>query len=117
MDTIKRNPIKFGIIFLVIITINIAGWYLFLTWNRPLGEPLDLPTLTPILENTEAPTETPFQPEEEATLEPEVTSSPTATNTPVFTSTPEPVCGGPEYMNILITGGTGFTPAPAFYKG
>lgn len=105
MEMIKRNPLKFGIAFLLIAAINIAGWYLLITWNKPLGEPLNLPTLTPIQEDTpEPPTETPPQPEIEETEEPESTLPPTATFTQEPTSTPEPVCGGPEYMNILVTG-------------
>ena len=98
MDIIKRNPIKFGIAFLIFTAVNIGGWYLFITWNRPMGEPLELPTLTPTLEE---PTETPSP---SPTQVPEATLEPTATYTPEPTSTPEPICGGPEYMNILITG-------------
>lgn len=103
MDIIKRNPVKIGIAFLVIITINIAGWYLFITWNRPLGEPLALSTITPLPENTEEPTET-LVPTVEETLEPDVTLPPTSTFTPVPTATTKPACGGPEYMNVLVTG-------------
>lgn len=101
MDTIKQNPIKFGIAFLVILTINIAGWYLFITWNKPLAEPLNLPTLTTIPEDTEEPTETTV-PTVEGTEVPE--PSPTFTYTPAPTATSKPICGGPEYMNVLVTG-------------
>ena len=106
MDIIKRNPIKFGIVLVVFIIINIVGWYLLITWNRPLAEPLDLPTLTPVVESTpEEPTETPTKVvEEEATEEPEITLIPTATFTQEPTPTSKPICDGPEYMNILLTG-------------
>ncbi|MBS1250815.1 MAG: putative cell wall biosynthesis protein LcpB [Chloroflexi bacterium] len=103
MENVKRNPIKIGIAFLIIAAINIAGWYLLITWNRPLGDPLDLPTLTFIPEDTKEPSETPL-PTPEETQEPEITYTPTLTSTPSPTPTPEPVCGGPEYMNILVLG-------------
>lgn len=104
MEIIKRNPIKFGMAFLIIAVVSIVGWYLLISWNRPLGEPLELPTNTPVQKIGES-TNTPDQSAaEEKTEEPEVTLSPTVTSTPKFTPTLEPICGGPEYMNILVTG-------------
>ncbi len=123
MDFIKRNPIKTVIAFLVVITACFVACYLLLIWNRPLGEPLALPAptygaavaTTAILAEAEPsqesqPTKTPFQPGPIFTQVPTITNTPTLTftptftPTPVFTPTPQPVCGGPDYMNILVTG-------------
>ena len=106
MEIIKRDPVKFGIAFLVLAAVNVAGWYLFITWKRPLGEPLNLSTSTPVENTIEVSTETPFH-TESVTEEPDFTptpSTPTATFTPEFTPTLEPVCGGPAYMTILVSG-------------
>ncbi|MEA2007523.1 MAG: LCP family protein [Chloroflexota bacterium] len=119
MDFIKRNPIKTVIAFLVVITSCIVAGYLLLTWNRPLGEPLNLSVPTQVVmtmvADTEPPpetrlTKTPFQPGPIFTQVPTITNTPiftftpTLTPTPIFTPTPQPVCGGPNYMNILVTG-------------
>lgn len=101
MDIIKNNPVKVGIFVLLFVTVVIVGGYLFFTW-RP-DPSLDLPTLTPV-ENTQAPTGTAAEPTAEGTEDPGFTSTPDFTSTPEFTSTPKAACGGPEVMNILVTG-------------
>lgn len=117
MDFIKRNPIKIVVAFLIVITGCLAAVYLSLAWNRPLGEPIILasPTqkVTPIA-SASSPgaqaTKTPFQPGPAFTQVPTVTYTPTCSPTPIFTPTPtltptlQPVCGGPNYVNILVTG-------------
>jgi LCP family protein required for cell wall assembly len=102
MDIIKNNPIKVGIAFLLIVTVNIVGWYLFLTW-RP-DPSLNLPTLTPVLETEAPPTVTATEGSPEENENTSETATPTNTAAPEYTATLEPVCGGPNYMNVLITG-------------
>lgn len=101
LETIKKSPIKFGIVVALIILINVAGWFLYFTWQRPLGEPLDVPTAT-----QQITTATDIAPSSEPsnTPRPEETNSPTNTPEPMFTPTIEPVCGGPPTMTVLVAG-------------
>jgi LCP family protein required for cell wall assembly len=91
LESLKKSPVKLGIIIVLLILLNVIGWYLYLNWDTPLGEPLDLPTATEEIPFTETPT-TESEVEVTATPEPEVTP------------TIEPVCGDDLSMNILITG-------------
>ncbi len=89
MKKIKLSPYKIFVISLAGITVLIGLIYLFVFYNRPLDQPLELPA------NTETALST--------------TSSPaSAENSPEggITQTPtvEPVCGGPPTMNILVSG-------------
>lgn len=74
---------------LTVVTVLVGLGYVLLSWNKPLSDPLALPTESQeqILE-----TETP-----QATVKAEV---PTITPSPTI----EPVCGGPLSLNILISG-------------
>lgn len=95
LDSIKKSPVKIGIILFLLIALNVVGWYLYFNWDTPLGEPLDLPTLThqPTAEATA--TETP---------DPAATAAAMITSTPSLTPTIEPVCGDDLSMTILVTG-------------
>ena len=46
LETIKKSPVKIGIILALLIILNVVGWYLYLNWDTPFGDPLDLPTAT-----------------------------------------------------------------------
>jgi LCP family protein required for cell wall assembly len=71
----------------------VAGIGLASNWNNPLGQGLDLPTLTA----------TPLKPS--ATPAPVQPGEPTATPAPLATATPAPMCGGPaEPLYILAIG-------------
>jgi LCP family protein required for cell wall assembly len=111
MQRIRKNPLIYGVIFLVSFTICVGVGYLMYSWYQPLGEPLSLSTVTASPEFASLkPSETPFQPGPtltsipDATFTPVFTPTPTITNTPVYTPTPEPVCGAPDTMNILMVG-------------
>ena len=99
LDSIRKSPVKIGVILAILILINIGGWYLYLNWDTPFDEALDLPTLT-------------LAPSETSTLTPtpEVidTQVPTPTETPEIIDTPtptiEPVCGSDTSMTILLMG-------------
>jgi len=101
LEALKNSPVKFGIAIGAVILLNIVGWFLYFTWQSPLGEPLDVPTATQNQSTatevvaTAAPTDTP---------RPEETQSPTNTPEPTLTPTIEPVCGGPPVMNVLVAG-------------
>ena len=99
LDLIKRSPIKIGVILALLLLLNIAGWYVYLNWDTPLDEALNLPTLT-------------VEPEASSTLTPtpavteSVESTPTETPLPSDTPTPtiEPVCGDDTSLTILLMG-------------
>ena len=96
LESIKKSPVKLGIILVVLVILNVVGWYAYLNWDKPFGEPLDLPTATTVMEMTETPgdsTETPAPAEET-----------TQTSTPEFTPTPEIVCGDDPSLTFLLTG-------------
>ncbi len=97
LESLRQSPLKLGIIIVVLISLNVVGWYAYLTWDTPLGEPLNLPTLT------DKPLTDPTQTETPAIVTTEVIS---ATETPqiVYTPTIEPVCGDDLSMTILVTG-------------
>ncbi len=99
LDMIKRSPVKLGIILAVLIVLNFVGWYVYLNWDKPFAEPLDLPTLT--LEPKPSDTITPT-PEIIETIEPTPTETPIPEDTP--TPTIEPVCGDDTSMTILLMG-------------
>lgn len=80
-----------GVALLVAIVAGVV--YLAVIWRRPLGPPLDLPTLTP----TEQPSSTAEVPTNTAAPEPTATPIPP-------TPTPRPVCSGPPSMLILAVG-------------
>lgn len=119
MDFIKRNPTKTIIAFLMIIVCCLVADFLILVWNHPLDDFLTflLPTqkaTTKVAEfelhSESLPTKTLFLASPTFTQTPTTTHTPTFTPTITFTPTltltptPEPVCGGPNYMNILLTG-------------
>jgi LCP family protein required for cell wall assembly len=91
LETIKKSPVKLGIILAVLIIFNVVGWYLYFNWDTPFGEPLDLPTAT--IADTDTPTV-------------EVTEEVLPSETPELdmTATIEPVCGDDLSMNILVSG-------------
>lgn len=94
LETIKKSPVKIGIILLVLIVLNVVGWYLYFNWNTPLGEPLNLPSPTAEIAAEASPTATP----EPADMEQETTP------TPELAPTVEPVCGDDLSMTVLVTG-------------
>ena len=96
LESLRQSPVKLGIIILVLVVINVVGWYAYVNWDRPFGEPLDLPT--PTLAPEETSTETPDLPEPTE----EVVS--VETLDPSLIPTVKPVCGAPPSMTILITG-------------
>lgn len=102
----KRNLII--IIFAVVILGGlIAGIPLYKKWNQPLGESLQLPTLTPAEASSIAPEVTPtdFQPvAEDAPTATVAEPAEQPTDTPIPTATPEPLCGGPATMTVLALG-------------
>lgn len=103
LESIRKSPVKIGIILAVLIIVNIVGWYVYLNWDNPLDEPLNLPTLTsePSQESTITPTEEILE-----TSEPTLTLTPEIINTPTFTPSPtvEPVCGDDTSLTILLIG-------------
>jgi len=96
LESIKKSPVKIGIILVILIVFNVVGWYLYINWDTPFNEPLELPTTTEEIVQVVA-TETPGANESEETL-------PSATPEPEFTPTIEPVCGEDLSMTILISG-------------
>lgn len=94
LESIKKSPVKIGIILAVLVVLNVVGWYLYFNWDTPLGEPLNLPSPTAELTEESTPTNTP---------EPEETEE-VSTATPEVTPTIEPVCGDDLSMTILVTG-------------
>jgi len=94
LESLKKSPVKIGIILVVLIVLNVAGWYLYFNWDTPFGEPLDLATPTVEIQEEPTPTNTP---------EPDITES-AVSQTPEVTPTLEPVCGDDLSMTILVTG-------------
>jgi len=96
LKSLKNSPFKIGIILSVLAVLNVAGWYLYLTWEEPLGESLNLPTSTPIAGDL-SPT---------ADLTEEASEIGSATVTPEIVITPKnaPVCGAPPTLTVLISG-------------
>jgi LCP family protein required for cell wall assembly len=102
----KRNLI---IIVLAVVLVGgiAAGIPLYHKWNQPLGESLQLPTLTPAEVENSLPEITPtdFRPvSEEAPTTASVEPTLQPTDTPIPTATPEPLCGGPATMTVLALG-------------
>lgn len=100
LEAIKNSPIKFGVAIVLVILINVAGWFVYFTWKSPLDPTLDLPTVTEQAATatevvTVEPTDTPA---------PKETEPPTNTPEPTLTPTIKPVCGGPTSMIILVSG-------------
>ncbi len=103
LEQIKKSPVKIGIILALLIIVNIVGWYIYLKWDAPLDEPLNLPTLTvePSPESTSTSTQ-----EIVETAEATSTATPEIVNTPTYTPSPtiEPVCGNDTSLTILLMG-------------
>lgn len=99
LELIKKSPVKIGIILAILIILNVVGWYLYLNWETPLGEPLALQTLTPEPQSSSTLSPTP---EVVDTLESTLTETPVIVDTP--TPTIEPVCGDDTSMTILLMG-------------
>jgi LCP family protein required for cell wall assembly len=101
LESIKKSPVKIGIILVILILVNVGGWYIYLNWDTPLDEALDLPTLTPEPQPSSTLTATP----EPEIIDTEV-PTPTATLEIVDTPTPtiEPVCGSDTSLTILLIG-------------
>lgn len=96
LESLRQSPLKLGIIIVVLIALNVVGWYAYLNWDTPLGEPLNLPTVT------DKPLSDPTQTETPAIISTEVTT--TETPQTVFTPTIEPICGDDLSMTIMVTG-------------
>jgi len=94
LESLKKSPVKIGIILVVLIVLNVAGWYLYFNWDTPFGEPLDLATPTVEIQEEPTPSNTP---------EPDITEV-VASQTPEVTPTISPVCGDDLSMTILVTG-------------
>lgn len=103
LENIKESPVKLSIAIGLIVLLNVVGWLLYFTWQRPLGEPLDVPTATQ-KEFTATVTEVVQQEEPTSSPQPEETGTPTHTPEPSLTPTLEPVCGGPPTMTVLVSG-------------
>ena len=87
--------LKLATVALALLTICLAGGYLLLTWDSPLGPPLASPTEVnfPELSDPVA-----------AAAAPASTQQPSATPAPSPTPTIVPVCGGPPALTILLSG-------------
>jgi LCP family protein required for cell wall assembly len=93
-----RKVLKWiGVALLVLIAAGLV--FVAVIWRRPLGPPLELPTVTTTQASTREPTITTRPLAQTRTPEPTATEIP-FTRTP----TPEPVCGGPPSMLILAVG-------------
>lgn len=92
IDMTFKKTILAGFILLVVLAsgISLSGLY-----HQPLGPSLELPTAI-----QPAPTLTTFPIEEISVSSTATESQPTATQT----AAPQPLCGGPEVMNILAIG-------------
>jgi LCP family protein required for cell wall assembly len=91
LESIRKSPLRLAIIIVVLVIINVVGWYAYFNWETPLkGEPLDLPTPTgvEVTDTPEPPKETEEQP----------------TDTPEATPTLKPVCGDDLYKIVMLTG-------------
>ena len=98
LETIKKSPVRIGLILVALILLNVVGWYLYFNWDTPLGDPLDLPTPTQEVA-LEQPTEA--APDPESTEE---SADPTEEPAPAITPTVAPVCGDVPSMTILVSG-------------
>ena len=96
LESLKKSPLKIGIILAVLIIFNVVGWYAYLNWDKPFGDPLDLPTATTGLETTATPDESANTPD----------PSDSVTETPLVEITPtlETVCGDDPSLTYLVTG-------------
>jgi LCP family protein required for cell wall assembly len=98
LETIKKSPVRIGLILAALILLNVVGWYLYFNWDTPLGDPLDLPTPTQEVA-LDQPTDS--EPDSESTDEP---ADPAETQAPEITPTLAPVCGDIPSMTILVSG-------------
>ncbi|HBX69846.1 MAG TPA: hypothetical protein DEH25_10840 [Chloroflexi bacterium] len=104
----KKRNILILIVAVLVLAGAAVGIPLAKKWNQPLGESLQLPTLTPMeassLTPEISPTGTQAMTEEDQPLA--ATSAPTEqpTDTPIPTATVEPLCGGPATMTVLALG-------------
>ncbi len=104
----KKQIIIFAILGIGLLSaLLLIGIPLYKKWNQPLGESLQLPTLTPVEASNLQPEITPtnLQPLSEET--PTLASTEPArlpTDTPIPTATVEPLCGGPSTMIVLALG-------------
>jgi len=87
--------IKYSSLALLVLTFCLIGGYLWLTWNAPLGPPLE-PVSTESIQYSSAGIPA------SATAAPP--GLPTATSAPSPTPTIVPVCGGPPSLTILVSG-------------
>jgi len=93
LESLRKSPVKIAIIVVILIVVNVVGWYAYFNWDKPLGEPLDLPTPT---EEVATATSTPdIEPTDEVV---------SITDTPEITPTLAPVCGDDLTMTVLVTG-------------
>ena len=99
LESIKNSPVKIGIILVVLIVLNVVGWYAYLNWDKPLGEPLDLPTATTEIEMTETPAEI-----SGTDNTPAPADEPTETPLPEITPSQEIFCGDDPSITFLVTG-------------
>jgi LCP family protein required for cell wall assembly len=90
---VKKKTV-FGIILFILL---VAGIWLLKLYRQPLGPALELPTSTQPLPTL---TTTPIQAIDVAIRSTAIQMPPTATQT----AAPQPLCGGPEVMNILAVG-------------
>jgi len=106
MELINEAPIKHGIIVGLALSLFMSVIFFVSWWNTPLGTELEKITGTPEISTLQS------APEE--TLIPDIKISPEIERTEILTETvslfssatppPETICGGPETMNILMTG-------------
>jgi len=96
LESIKKSPLKIGLIIAALIVVNVVGWYLFFNWDTPFSEPLDLPTPTVEIVQ-EATTEIPAA---NGTDEVQPSETPEPENVPTI----EPVCGDDPSLTILVSG-------------
>jgi LCP family protein required for cell wall assembly len=96
LESLRKSPVKLGIIIGLLILLNAVGWFLYFNWDKPLGEPLNIPTATSASTETSGPVPT--------TQVPGTDAPPTETLEPSPTPTEKPICGAPAKVNILLTG-------------
>src|SRR5262245_8182851 len=85
-------PLRRTVFVVIFFILVISGVGLFRIYRQPLGPALEMPTLTRVMPTLTA-----------IPIEGEVTG--TATEIlPTDTPAPQPLCGGPEVMNILAIG-------------
>lgn len=96
MEKIKEKTLKAAIVILLPAIMTFIVLFVAIKWNHPLGETLVLPTQTPVKEDTSLVKDDTKQKTNEVAGTVDSASS--------LTPTPKLICGGPEYMNILISG-------------